>query len=177
MTLLCTLLAVLPAVVSSASCRAVGERCARSPQRAYVPPGNLCCAGSVCEPGADGYGLRCSKPAPATEPATVPATAPAPTGALMVIVGRDYESGALATYARSLPPIYAKYGGKYVGFSTTAEKLEGGEGVKVVIISKWQSVEEAQTFWDSPEYTEAKKLREGLGKFDVLLLPGLPGVI
>ena len=40
-------------------------------------------------------------------------------------------------------------------------------------VSKWPNVDKAKEFWDSDEYKEVKKLREGAGEFRIMLLEGL----
>ena len=41
-----------------------------------------------------------------------------------------------------------------------------------MVISKWPDRAAAHAFWNSPEYAEAKKLREGLAEVQVLLIDG-----
>lgn len=95
-------------------------------------------------------------------------------GAYIIVSGKDYDLKKLQTYSAELPPIYEKYGGWYVAFSNDYSTLEGQPDADAIIISAWPSVEAAKTFWASPEYTEAKKLREGNGTFEVVILPALP---
>jgi len=95
-------------------------------------------------------------------------------GAYMIVLGKNYEAKDLAPYAASLPPIYEKYGGHYVAFAPKFNILEGTPDAQAIIISAWPSVEAANSFWTSPEYVEAKKLRDGIGEFDVVILPALP---
>ena len=96
-------------------------------------------------------------------------------GAYMIVMGKDYNPADLGPYAASLPPIYEQYGGKYVAFSTDFDITEGRDDMQAVIISAWPDAATARTFWDSPEYREAIKLREGIGEFDVVIVPALPG--
>ena len=95
-------------------------------------------------------------------------------GAYMIVQGRDYDSADLGQYAASLPPIYKKYGGRYVAFSTDYDVAEGSYDAKAIIISSWPDAATARKFWDSPEYRDAVKLREGIGEFDVVIVPALP---
>lgn len=95
-------------------------------------------------------------------------------GAYMIVQGRNYAPAALGPYAASLPPIYAKYGGRYVAFSTDYDVMEGTSDYQATIISAWPNAEAARAFWTSPEYIEAKKLRDGIGDFDVIIVPALP---
>lgn len=92
----------------------------------------------------------------------------------MIVQGRNYEPAALGPYAASLPPIYAKYGGRYVAFSTDYDVMEGASDYQATIISAWPSSDAARTFWTSADYIEAKKLRDNIGEFDVIIVPALP---
>lgn len=94
-------------------------------------------------------------------------------GAYMLVMGKDYQAKDLGVYAATLPPIYEKYGGEYVAFTTDMTVFEGAYGYQSLIVSGWPSVQAAQDFWSSPEYREAIKLREGIGTFDVVVIPSL----
>ncbi|MEM9601201.1 MAG: DUF1330 domain-containing protein [Pseudomonadota bacterium] len=113
-----------------------------------------------------------STPEPAPAPDT--ANAPAPIGAYMIVQGKDYAPGSLGPYAAALPPIYAKYGGYYIAFETDIDVAEGDSDYSAIIISAWPDKDAARAFWDSPEYAEAIKLREGIGTFDVVIVGALP---
>jgi len=96
------------------------------------------------------------------------------TGAYMIVSGKNYAAKDLAPYVASLPPIYKQYGGRYVALSSSYDLMEGQSDAQAIIISAWPDVETAKAFWLSSEYAEAKKLREGIGEFDVVILPALP---
>jgi uncharacterized protein (DUF1330 family) len=98
----------------------------------------------------------------------------APIGAYMIVRGRGYEPAALGPYAAALPSIYEKYGGRYVAFDTDIDVAEGASADQALIISAWPSKAAARAFWDSPEYREAIKLRDGVGTFDVVIVGALP---
>ena len=95
-------------------------------------------------------------------------------GAYMIVKGENYEAKDLGPYAASLGPIYAKYGGEYVAFSTSYDTLEGQETAQAIIISGWPNVDAANEFWTSSEYREAIKLRDSIGQFTVVVVPALP---
>ena len=92
----------------------------------------------------------------------------------MVVMGKNYNRDDLMPYAQSLPPIYEKYNGQYIAFTAKYEQFEGEYPYQSIIVSKWPSVDDARAFWDSPEYAEARKLREGIGEFDVIAFDGIP---
>lgn len=103
-----------------------------------------------------------------------PAMTADPIGAYMIVQGKDYAPGSLGPYAAALPPIYAKYGGRYVAFETDIDVAEGDSDYSAIIVSAWPDKAAARAFWDSPEYAEAIKLREGIGQFDVVIVGALP---
>lgn len=94
-------------------------------------------------------------------------------GAYLIVMGKDYQAKDLGAYAQSLPPVYEKYGGEYVAFSTDMSVMEGRYNYQSLIISGWPSVEAATMFWTSPEYKQSMKLRDGIGTFDVVIIPAL----
>lgn len=109
-----------------------------------------------------------------TPPAQTNPTTADKVGAYMIVQGYEYEAADLGPYAATLPPIYAKYGGRYVAFSTDYDVAEGTYDSKAIIISAWPDAAAARKFWNSPEYREAVKLREDIGRFDVVIVPALP---
>lgn len=117
----------------------------------------------------------CAPAADTTAPAPIETTdTTTPIGAYMIVQGKGYAPGSLGPYAAALPPIYAKYGGRYVAFETDIDVAEGDSDYSAVIVSAWPSKIAARAFWDSPEYAEAIKLREGIGEFDVVIIGALP---
>jgi len=102
-----------------------------------------------------------------------PPTDNALIGAYIIVNGKNYDVNDLAPYAARLPPIYEKYGGEYVAFAPNYDVVEGSSESQAIIISAWPSVEAAKNFWNSAEYTEARKLREGIGEFDVVIVPAI----
>ncbi len=64
-----------------------------------------------------------------------------------------------------------KFGGKYLIRAPGAKALEGIEDENnSVVISEWSSKEAAENFWNSNEYQEVKKLREGIADCYVLVI-------
>jgi len=90
----------------------------------------------------------------------------------MLIIAKIHDRDAfLSGYSKATAPLVEKYGGRYVMRAPGAETLEGnfGDGASVAI-SEWPSREAAKTFWNSPEYSEAKPLRDGLADVQVVLI-------
>lgn len=77
----------------------------------------------------------------------------------------------LADYSPAAAKLVAQFGGKYIIRGPGAVQLEGsGEAGASVAVSEWPDKEAALAFWNSPEYAEVKKRREGLADVSVLLI-------
>lgn len=77
----------------------------------------------------------------------------------------------ISGYGAEVPKLVAKFGGEYLFVAPGATLLEGTlEGYTSMAVSKWPSRDAANVFWNSPEYAEVKKLREGLADAEVLLV-------
>ncbi len=92
--------------------------------------------------------------------------------AYMIVTAKieDRES-FIQGYGAAAGKLVEQFGGKYVLRGPGAELLEGGFGDGAsMVISEWPDKAAAKAFWDSPEYQEAKKLREGCAECQVLLI-------
>lgn len=90
----------------------------------------------------------------------------------MIVLGAftDFER-FMAGYQVAVAPLIERFGGEYLIVGHDLLPLEtdfpGGGGA---VVSKWPSRAAALAFWNSPEYAEAKKLREGTGTFQVVMV-------
>lgn len=94
--------------------------------------------------------------------------------AYMIVTAKITDRDAFINgYGAAAGALVAKFGGKYVLRGPGAELLEGdfGDGASMVI-SQWPDKEAAKAFWNSPEYSEVKKLRAGIADCQVLLIEG-----
>ncbi|MEM9500485.1 MAG: DUF1330 domain-containing protein [Pseudomonadota bacterium] len=94
--------------------------------------------------------------------------------AYMIVTAAIHDRDKFVSgYGVAAAELIAKFGGEYLLRGPGAECLEGdfGDGASMVI-SKWPDREAIKTFWNSPEYAEVKKLREGLADVQVLLIEG-----
>ena len=92
--------------------------------------------------------------------------------AYMIVTAEIADRDAfIQGYGAAAGALVAKFGGRYILRGPGAELLEGdfGDGASMVI-SEWPDMAAAKAFWDSPEYAEAKKLREGIAECQVLLI-------
>lgn len=83
------------------------------------------------------------------------------------------DADRYAEYAKVAPDIVAKHGGRYLARGGKAVTLEGPPARNRVAVLEFPSVEAAERFYSSPEYTEARKLREGAGSVQLIVVEAL----
>jgi uncharacterized protein (DUF1330 family) len=76
-------------------------------------------------------------------------------------------------YRKLVPPILAKYGGRFVVRGGVTEYKEGDWRPRRVVIVEFESLEKARAFYDSPEYTHAKHVRQQNSIGSVLFVEGV----
>ena len=62
------------------------------------------------------------------------------------------DSALYQEYAQGAGPTIAAHGGEMVSFDTAAETVEGAPPGPQTVILKFESVEKARAWYDSPEY-------------------------
>jgi uncharacterized protein (DUF1330 family) len=90
----------------------------------------------------------------------------------MIVTAKIHDRDAfIGGYGAAAGALVEKFGGRYVLRGPGARLLEGdfGDGASMVI-SEWPDMAAAEAFWNSPEYAEAKKLREGIADVQVVLI-------
>jgi uncharacterized protein (DUF1330 family) len=92
--------------------------------------------------------------------------------AYMIVTARISDRDRfISGYGRRAAELVAQFGGRYVLRAPGAVALEGESGAGAsVVISEWPDKAAALAFWNSAEYAEAKRLRDGLADCDVLLI-------
>ena len=76
-------------------------------------------------------------------------------------------------YHRQVPPLVAKYGGKYLARGGPFEKLEGDWTPRRLVLLEFPGVEQAKEFYDSAEYRPLKELRLRTTNSKMVLVDGV----
>lgn len=76
-------------------------------------------------------------------------------------------------YKKLAPASIEKYGGKYLTRGGAASTLEGDWSPSRVVILQFESVDKAKQWIDSPEYREARALRQQTSNANVVVVEGL----
>ncbi len=92
--------------------------------------------------------------------------------AYMIVTAKIADRDAfISGYGAAAAKLVARFGGRYILRGPGATLLEGefGDGASMVI-SEWDTREAALAFWNSPEYADVKRLRDGIADVQVLLI-------
>ena len=75
-------------------------------------------------------------------------------------------------YKKMVPPSLSAYGGRFLVRGGKVENLEGDWSPKRFVMVEFPSVEQAKTWWSSPEYADAKALRQATAKTQMIVVEG-----
>ncbi|MNC27929.1 hypothetical protein D3C75_761180 [compost metagenome] len=81
------------------------------------------------------------------------------------------DQATFQAYMEAAGPLAPKYGGKVIVFNLKAPAVEG-KPRSVMAIAEFPSLADAQRFYNSPEYTAAKKLRMAATEGTVVITEG-----
>ena len=75
-------------------------------------------------------------------------------------------------YKKRTPATVAAYGGTFIVRGGAAETLEGGWEPGRMVVLRFPTVERAKEWWDSPEYREAKTIRQRTAETRMIVVEG-----
>lgn len=75
-------------------------------------------------------------------------------------------------YKKLAPLAIKKFGGEYLTRGGAMETLEGDEQTSRVVLLKFPDMDAARGFYNSPEYSRAKKERAGAATGQFVILEG-----
>jgi uncharacterized protein (DUF1330 family) len=76
-------------------------------------------------------------------------------------------------YKKLVPPSLEKYGGRFVVRGGQVHPMEGTWAPARFVLVEFPSVEQAKAWWGSPEYAEAKALRQATADSQLIIVEGL----
>ncbi len=94
--------------------------------------------------------------------------------AAYMIARVDVEDiGLLKDYLAATPPVIEQYHGKFIARGGTTLTFEGPEETRRIVLIEFPSLSDAKAFYHSPEYTEVRKLREGVAVGEFIAVDGV----
>lgn len=83
------------------------------------------------------------------------------------------DPALLKAYQTATPAIIEKYHGKFIVRGGSMSTLEGSDkSSQRIVVLEFPELSDAKAYYHSPEYSEARKLREGIGSFEVIAVDG-----
>jgi uncharacterized protein (DUF1330 family) len=90
-----------------------------------------------------------------------------------VIVETDiHDPEAYARYQAASPGAVAAGGGRFLVRGGEHVVLEGDWDPKRLVMLEFEDLEAAKRFYDSPEYRDARRLREGAARLNMVAVQG-----
>jgi uncharacterized protein (DUF1330 family) len=91
-----------------------------------------------------------------------------------IIVETDiHDPDQYERYKAASPAAVAAYGGRFVARGGALAVLEGDWEPKRIVVLEFPDLETARRFYDSEEYGQAKRLREGAANLNMVAVEGI----
>ncbi|MHA6247422.1 DUF1330 domain-containing protein [Pontibacter sp. CAU 1760] len=78
-------------------------------------------------------------------------------------------------YKKLTPATLAAYDGKFIVRGGATAQLEGEGPVNRIVVLQFPTMERAKEWWNSPEYSEAKAIRQRASNTRMIVLEGFEG--
>ena len=82
------------------------------------------------------------------------------------------ESDTYEKYRAEVPATIAAYGGKYLVRGAQAEVAEGTWNPHRIVVLEFESMERAKAWYNSPEYSELREIRQSASKGNLIFADG-----
>jgi uncharacterized protein (DUF1330 family) len=91
-----------------------------------------------------------------------------------IIVETDiHDPEQYELYKQASPAAIAAGGGRFIARGGEIAVLEGDWEPKRLVMLEFEDLEAVKRFYDSPEYQQARRLREGAAGFNMVAVQGL----
>jgi uncharacterized protein (DUF1330 family) len=84
------------------------------------------------------------------------------------------DAASYERYKEMAPASIAAYGGRYIARGGQTELLEGKWDPCRVVILEFENIDRAKAWIDSPEYRDARTLRQASAHTQMIVVEGLP---
>lgn len=93
--------------------------------------------------------------------------------AYIIVRVKADDPALLKAYQAETPRIIEKYRGRFIARGGATVTLEGPLETRRIVIIEFPELADAEAFYHSPEYAEARKLREDIATFEFVAVDGL----
>ncbi len=84
-----------------------------------------------------------------------------------------HDSETFEKYRQLAGPVLARFGGEFLVRGGKRTKLEGKEPAGRVVVIEFADMDQAVSYYNSPEYQEAKAFREGAAEAQFFVVEGV----
>jgi uncharacterized protein (DUF1330 family) len=95
--------------------------------------------------------------------------------AYVIVQIKIHDPETYERYKILAPPSIAAYGGRYIVRGGQTVTLEGTWEPPRLVVLEFPDLEKARAWWASPEYAEAKALRQSVSDADMIAVEGSAG--
>jgi uncharacterized protein (DUF1330 family) len=92
--------------------------------------------------------------------------------AYVIVETEVHDAAQYEHYKAAAPPSIAAYGGRYLARGGELSVLEGEWDPARLVVLEFEDLAAAKRWYESPEYGEARKLREGAATFRMVAVQG-----
>ena len=92
--------------------------------------------------------------------------------AYVVVEITIHDPSVYDAYKSLAPASIAKYGGRYMVRGGTTTPLEGGWDPQRLVILEFPNAQQAKAWWGSPEYADAKTMRQSCSTTRMVMIDG-----
>jgi uncharacterized protein (DUF1330 family) len=93
--------------------------------------------------------------------------------AYIVVEVEVHDPQRYENYKGMVPSSLEAYGGRFLVRGGKVETLEGDWSPKRFVMVEFPSLAQAKAWWDSPEYAEAKALRQATATTQMIVVEGI----
>ena len=83
------------------------------------------------------------------------------------------DTAGFEEYRKLVPASLAAYEGRFLVRGGTHETLEGAWHPQRMVVLEFPSLTRAKQWWDSPEYRDAKAMRQRTAKTSMIMVEGV----
>jgi len=94
--------------------------------------------------------------------------------AYVIVNTRVSDPSRIQTYRDLAEQSIKQFGGTYLARGGPLSVLEGAYHPERMVLVEFPTLDRAQAWYASQGYAEARKAREGIAEFDMVLVEGLP---
>ncbi|KAH3767241.1 D-fructose-6-phosphate amidotransferase [Pelomyxa schiedti] len=93
--------------------------------------------------------------------------------AYVIVESEVHNAAQFMKYVQASPATLANFGGRFIVRGGPVTPIEGTWDPKRLTVIEFPTMAAAQGWYNSPQYVEARKLREGAATFKLVMVEGV----